>query len=333
MKRLLGGFGVANCLVTGAAGFIGSHLVEALAAAGHSVVGVDNFDPLYPREVKEANLAELAPGAMAAFYEVDVRDEAAMAQAMQEHCVAAVFHLAARGGVRPSIKAPAEYVDANIRGTLAVLEAARRVGVPKIIFASSSSVYGLQSELPFRESQALLSPASPYAATKIAGEALCHAYHHVHGLQVTCLRLFTVYGPRQRPDLAISSFVRRMLAGEAVPVYGDGTSSRDYTFVGDIVRGFVAALHGDWGFEIINLASGRAVRLIELVRAIGEVLGVEPRIQWEAPQPGDVPHTWGDVTRAKEVLGWQPLVTLREGLEAFVDWYRQREAREENKTG
>lgn len=318
---------VAECLVTGAAGFIGSHLAEALAAAGHVVVGVDNFDALYPRAAKEANLAELPAGAMAAFYEADVRDEAAMARIMADHSVTAVFHLAARGGVRPSINSPADYVDINIRGTLSVLEAARRTGVQKFLFASSSSVYGLCGDLPFHEGQALLSPASPYAATKIAGEALCHTYHHVHGLHVTCLRLFTVYGPRQRPDLAISSFVRRMLAGEPVPVYGDGTSSRDYTFVGDVVRGFVAALNGDWGFQVVNLASGRPVGLLELVKTLGEILNAEPKIDWQPAQPGDVPHTWGDVTRAWELMRWQPRVTLKEGLAAFVEWYRRQAER------
>lgn len=315
---------VAECLVTGAAGFIGSHLVEGLAAAGHAVVGVDNFDTLYARAAKEANLAELAAGTMVAFYEADVRDEAAMARIMADHSVTAVFHLAARGGVRPSVNRPADYVDINIRGTLSVLEAARQTGVQKFVFASSSSVYGLGDDIPFREGQALLSPASPYAATKIAGEALCHTYHHLHGLQVTCLRLFTVYGPRQRPDLAVNSFVRQMLAGQPVALYGDGTSSRDYTFVGDVVRGFVAALDKDWGFQIINLASGRPVGLLELVKTLGEILGVEPEIRFQPPQPGDVPHTWGDVTRARELLGWRPRVTLKEGLTAFVEWYRRR---------
>jgi len=317
---------MANCLVTGAAGFIGSHLVEGLAAAGHVVVGVDNFDAFYPREVKQANLAELPAGAMDAFYEADVRDEDTMARLMATHSVTAVCHLAARGGVRPSIKSPTEYVDVNVRGALSVLEAARRVGVPKFLLASSSSVYGAHNELPFREDQPLLSPMSPYAATKIACEALCHTYHHVHGLQVTCLRLFTVYGPRQRPDLAISSFVRRMFAGEPVPIYGDGTSSRDYTFVGDVVRGFLAALEQDWGFQVVNLASGQPVSLMELVKALEAVLGVEARIEWLPAQPGDMPHTWGDIGRARDLLGWRPAVGLQEGLTAFVEWYRRRSA-------
>lgn len=315
---------MAHCLVTGAAGFIGSHLVEGLAAAGHVVVGVDNFDVFYPRDIKKANLAELPAGAMAAFYEADVRDGAAMARIMAAHSVTAVFHLAARGGVRLSINRPVDYVDVNIGGTLSVLEAARRAGVSKFFLASSSSVYGVRNELPFREDQPLLGPASPYAATKIASEALCHTYHYVHGLQVTCLRLFTVYGPRQRPDLAISSFVGRMLAGQPVPIYGDGSSSRDYTFVSDIVRGFLAALDKDWGFEVINLASGRAVALMELLKVLEEVLGVKAVVEWLAPQPGDMPHTWGDVRRARELLGWQPSVSLEEGLAAFVEWYRRR---------
>lgn len=317
---------VMRCLVTGAAGFIGSHLVEGLAAAGHCVVGVDNFDGSYPRDEKEANLAELPDAAMDAFYEVDVRDTHAMAQLITTHRVDAVFHLAARAGVRPSVQAPTEYLDTNVNGTLSVLEACRNTNVGKFLLASSSSVYGAQGDLPFREDHALLTPLSPYAVTKIAAEALCHTYHHLYGLHVTCLRLFTVYGPRQRPDLAINSFVRRMLAGQPIPIYGDGSSSRDYTFVGDIVRGFVAALDEDWGFEIINLASGRPVTLLSLVEAIEDTLGVTAVREKLPPQHGDMAHTWGDITRANELLGWSPQVSLKEGLAIFVEWYRRRYA-------
>jgi UDP-glucuronate 4-epimerase len=317
---------MGKVLVTGAAGFIGSHVVEALIAAGHIVVGVDNFDPFYPRAQKEANLAAIGEragdGGGASFHEADIRDQAAMARLMSEHEVGAIVHLAAKAGVRPSLAAPLDYLDVNVGGTVSLLEAARQAGVGRMVFVSSSSVYGAANALPFREDQPVQSPMSPYAASKIAAEAVCYAYHHLYGLDLTCLRLFTVYGPRQRPDLAINSFVRRMIAGEALRVYGDGTSTRDYTYVGDIVAGVTAALQGELGFAIINLGSARPVSILDLIGAVEDVTEIRARVEHLPPVPGDMPHTFADIARAKALLGWEPEVSLREGLSAFVQWWR-----------
>ncbi len=317
---------MAKILVTGAAGFIGSHVTQALTASGQSVVGVDNFDPFYPRAQKEANLAALGErctdGARISFCEVDIRDQDAMAAIMAEHDVRGIVHLAAKAGVRPSLAAPIDYVDVNVAGTVSVLEAARKVGIARIVFVSSSSVYGAANAVPFREDQPVQSPMSPYAASKIAAESMCYAYHHLYGTGIACLRFFTVYGPRQRPDLAINSFVRRMAAGEPIQVYGDGGSTRDYTFVGDIVAGVLASLDRDLGFEIINLGSAHPISVLDLIAALRDVTGLEPRIEHLPEMPGDMPHTFADISRAKALLGWAPKVPLHEGLEAFVQWWQ-----------
>ncbi|MBC7287336.1 MAG: SDR family NAD(P)-dependent oxidoreductase [Armatimonadetes bacterium] len=316
---------MATAMVTGAAGFIGSHVADALAAAGWEVVGVDNFDPYYPRELKEANLKEVSPAVRDGFIEADIRDAQAMESIIGERKVEVIVHLAAKAGVRPSIAAPAEYMDVNIGGTVALLEAARKAGVREVIFASSSSVYGRENQVPFRETQPVQSPMSPYAASKIAGEALCYTYHHLYNIHITCLRLFTVYGPRQRPDLAINKFVRLMFAGEPIPVFGDGTTSRDYTYVGDIVRGILAAIDRNLEYAVINLGNSRPVKLMELIEALERVTGVEAKIEHLPPQPGDMPHTYADITRARELLNWQPEVSLDEGLAEFVRWWRNRQ--------
>jgi len=311
-------------LVTGAAGFIGSHVCEELAAHGWRVVGIDNFDPYYPRAEKEANLAEMPPLARAGFREGDIRDGDLLASLMTKEEVAVVVHLAAKAGVRPSLEAPAEYMDVNVRGTAQMLEAARRAGVEKFIFASSSSVYGAGNELPFREDQPVQTPLSPYAASKIAGEALCHTYHHVYGLPITCLRFFTVFGPRQRPDLAINKFVRLAFEGKPIPMFGDGTSSRDYTYVGDIARGVRLAIERDLDFALINLGNSQPLTLRQLIEAVGRVTGKKLEVEQLPSQPGDMPHTYADISRAAELLGWQPTTSFDEGLQAFVQWWRRR---------
>lgn len=311
-------------LVTGAAGFIGSHVAEALLAAGHPVVGVDNFDPFYPRAQKEANLASIGERCgernCLTLHEADVRDRAAMAEVTSGQDVGAVVHLAAKAGVRPSLATPGEYVDVNVGGTVSVLEAAREAGIGRVVFVSSSSVYGAANCVPFHEDQPVQTPMSPYAASKVAAESMCYTYHHLYGMDITCLRLFTVYGPRQRPDLAINTFVRGMAAGQALTVYGDGTSTRDYTYVGDVVAGVLAAIERKLGFAVINLGSARPIGVLDLIEALREVTGMDARIKNLPTMAGDMPHTFADISRAKDLLDWEPKTSLRDGLTAFVQW-------------
>lgn len=308
-------------LVTGAAGFIGSHVSEALTARGDTVVGLDNFDPYYDPEIKRSNVRELSAGDRFNLIEGDIRDPGAVEEAFAAP-IGGVIHLAARAGVRPSIEQPLEYAKTNVDGTVNLLEAARAHGVARFIFGSSSSVYGAANEVPFSEDQRIDRPISPYAATKVAGEALCYTWHHLYDLPMVLLRFFTVYGPRQRPDLAINKFVRLLEAGEPIPQFGDGSSSRDYTYVADIVRGILAALDSDYEFEIINLGGSSPIRLDEMIAAVGEAVGVEPEVNILENQPGDVPRTYADVSKAKRLLGWEPEWTLADGLREFVAWYR-----------
>ncbi len=307
-------------LVTGAAGFIGSHLCEALIARGDTVVGLDNFDPTYPAALKRANLAALLAGPRFEFIEGDIRDEDALAGAFS-HKPRAVVHLAAKGGVRASIADAEGYYDCNVRGTLRVLEAARQHGTERLVLGSSSSVYGVTNVLPFSEDQPTDRPMSPYAASKCAAEDLCHTWSHLYGLKVVCLRFFTVYGPRQRPDLAIRRFVDFVRQGEPIPRFGDGSSSRDYTYIADIVRGIVAALALDASFEVINLGNSSPVTLTELIELVGSACGVTPAIEQLPGQPGDMPHTFADISRAEELLGWRPEWSMADGLAEFVKWY------------
>jgi len=311
-----------SVLVTGAAGFIGSHLSEALVAAGEDVVCLDSFDPFYDPAVKERNLVGLR--ASGRFHEVrgDIRDEDAWRRVPDG--VEAVVHLAARAGVRPSIEQPVLYADVNVVGTSRMLEFVRARGIGAVVFASSSSVYGNSPTVPFSESDPVHDPISPYAATKLAGELICRTAHNLTGVSIVAARLFTVFGPRQRPDLAIHKFARLMREGHAIPRFGDGTTARDYTFVDDLVSGLVAALalvRSKRGvFEVLNLGSDRPVRLDELIRVLGEELGLEPRIEQLPPQPGDVERTWADITRAKLLLGYGPRTPFREGIRRFVEW-------------
>jgi len=315
-------------VVTGAAGFIGSHVVRALVDGGRSVVGIDNFDPLYDRRLKERNLVGLDAGAFELVTE-DIRDAAAM-NAVFERCRPGLLvHIAALAGVRPSIEDPAGYVATNVSGLMNVLEAARGAGCRRIVTASSSSVYGDRSEVPFRETDDVSSPISPYAATKRAGELLCHSHAHLFGLSIAALRFFTVYGPAQRPDLAISKFLRGISAGEEIPMFGDGSSCRDYTYIDDIVAGVLAACRlveetaGDAGlFRIFNLGGSQPVTLRDLIDAIAGVVGREPRIKTLPMQPGDVTRTFADLTRSRAELGFEPTTPLTEGLEQQWAWTR-----------
>ncbi|HEX7239705.1 MAG TPA: SDR family NAD(P)-dependent oxidoreductase [Longimicrobiaceae bacterium] len=314
-------------LVTGGAGFIGSHLCDRLVARGDEVIAVDSFDPFYDPVVKRRNLRALDRSRRFRLVEEDVcepeRVEAAVAGYGR---LDAIVHLAARAGVRPSIDRPLDYVRVNVGGTAAMLEMARRLGVKVFVLGSSSSVYGDVARVPFVESDPAASPISPYAASKRAAELLCHTYAHLHGISAVCLRLFTVYGPRQRPDLAIHKFARAMLAGEEVPVYGDGTTERDYTYVDDVVQGIEGAVRfaaeNPGAFEIVNLGESRTVSLAELVELLGEALGVEPQIRRLPAQPGDVARTCARVDKARSLLGYVPSVPIEEGLRRFVEWLR-----------
>lgn len=308
-------------VVTGAAGFIGSTLVDRLLAEGRSVVGLDNFDPFYAEANKRANLraAFCAPGFR--LVTGDIRDAAAIGDALTGGADA-IVHLAALAGVRPSLERPAHYADVNVHGTALVAAEAVRAGVPKLVFASSSSVYGEREGGPFRESDPVEHPISPYAATKRAGELLLHSFHHAHGIDVTCARIFTAYGPRQRPDLAIRKFAERILRGNSIPVFGDGTSVRDFTYVDDLIEGLVRALDRDAGFSILNFGAGRTVALLDVVAALESALGRKASIEWLPRQIGDVSRTWSDTSAARAKLDWEPRIGLEEGIDRFAAWLR-----------
>ncbi|MGD8376837.1 MAG: GDP-mannose 4,6-dehydratase [Acidobacteriota bacterium] len=312
-----------HVLLTGGAGFIGSHLTRALLARGDRVTCLDLFDGFYDPSVKRRNVRPFLDNGDYRLVEGDIRDEDALERTFRSGRFDAMVHLAARAGVRPSIAEPALYQDVNVRGTVALLEACRRHEVRKVLFGSSSSVYGNNDKTPFHEDDPVDRPISPYAATKRAGELLCFTYHHLFALDVFCLRFFTVYGPSQRPEMAIHRFVRQIDAGEPLTMFGDGSTRRDYTYVDDIVRGVLAALDRVEGFRIYNLGESRTVSLAELVAALGQAVGTEPRIERRPDQPGDVRVTYADISRAREELGYAPRVDLEEGLRRFVAWYRE----------
>jgi len=319
-------FNHLDILVTGAAGFIGSHLTESLLQAGARVTGLDNFDPFYPRSEKERNLAACLSHPRFQMLEGDIRDGDFVRTALAAAAPQVIVHLAARAGVRPSLGDPAGYADVNVRGTTILLEAARIRGVRNVVFASSSSVYGNQSSLPFRESDNTDCPLSPYGATKKAGEVMCHAYHDVYGMSVSCLRFFTVYGPRQRPDLAIRKFVQLALRDEELPIYGDGTTQRDYTHIRDILTGILGAIR--WGmsetprFGIFNLGSSHPVVLRDLVEKIERLIARPARRKQLPMQPGDMPATYADTQLAETELGFRHDVPFDDGLREFVDWMK-----------
>lgn len=308
-------------LVTGVAGFIGSTLAERLLAEGREVVGVDSLDPFYPVIEKRRNLAALEASPDFRFAQVDVRDAAALAPLFARPRPEAVVHLAALAGVRPSLERPAEYADVNVVGTTRLLDACARSGVERVVFASSSSVYGERADgEPFRETDPVDRPISPYAATKRAGELVAHTFHHAHGLRVVCARIFTAYGPRQRPDLAVRTFAERIRRDEAIPIFGDGKSLRDFTYVGDLVDGLVRALDSGLGFEILNLGAGRTVTVLDVVEILERALGRRARIEWLPRQTGDVSRTWADIGAARQLLGYEPRTSLEDGVGRFVEW-------------
>lgn len=308
-------------LVTGGAGFIGSHLCEALLARGDEVVILDNFNDFYDPAIKRQNAAELEG---AVLVEGDIRDEALVGKLFEEHALDGVVHLAAMAGVRPSLVDPLLYQDVNLRGTMVLLEAVRRRPQTRFVFASSSSVYGGNTKVPFSEEDRVENPISPYAATKRSCELLAWTHHHLFGIPTTGLRFFTVYGPRQRPEMAIHKFTRLIMQGQPIPFFGDGSTRRDYTYIDDIIDGVVRSLDRCEGYELYNLGESQTTSLAELVEAIGQACGREPIIDRQPMQPGDVVITYADVTKAKERLGYQPSTTVEEGLERFVRWYRDR---------
>jgi len=307
-------------LVTGGAGFIGSHLVEKLLTLGHQVAILDDFNDFYDPQIKHQNIAAVTD--QVAVYHADLRDARAVNEVFYRERLDMVVHLAARAGVRPSIGHPQLYYDANVNGTLHLLEAARTVGLERFIFASSSSVYGLCKTVPFSEEVHLTQTVSPYAATKIAGEFLCSTYSHLYRMRIVALRFFTVYGPRQRPDLAIHKFTRRIWNGQPIDQFGDGTTRRDYTYIDDIIQGTLASLGYEGPlFDVFNLGESETIQLKDLIAALEEALGRKATINRLPEQPGDVPLTCADISKARRLLGYQPTTPLRVGLPRFMEWF------------
>ena len=314
-----------DILVTGGAGFIGSHLVDRLLGDGGArVTVVDDFSDFYDPRIKRANIASHLERNDFELVEADIADSRAMNDLFARAGFDCVVHLAARAGVRPSVEDPLAYEQSNVRGTFTLLEAARRNRVPKFIFGSSSSVYGLNSKVPFAEEDPIANPISPYAATKIAAEAACRVYSHLYDLRVVCLRFFTVYGARQRPDLAIHKFARLISQGQPIPIFGDGTTRRDYTYIDDIISGVVAAMQYDQSqFEVINLGESQTVELRRLVELLERALGKGAIIDHQPLQPGDVPLTYADVGKARRLLGYEPQTNIEAGIDRFVDWFKK----------
>jgi UDP-glucuronate 4-epimerase len=310
-------------LVTGGAGFIGSHLVEKLLAAGHSVAILDDFNDFYDPQIKRANIEKISKDVPV--HHVDLRENNVVRNLFHREKFETIAHLAARAGVRPSIQHPQLYYDTNVTGTLHLLDAARVTDVERFIFASSSSVYGVSKTVPFSEEQHLTQTISPYAATKIAGEFLCSTYSHLYQLRVVALRYFTVYGPRQRPDLAIHQFTKKIHAGQPIDQFGDGTTRRDYTYIDDIIQGTMAALTYNGSlFDIFNLGESETIQLKDLIEKIEKVLGQKAKINQLPEQPGDVPLTCADISKARKLLGYNPTTQLSEGLPRFIEWFMQR---------
>ncbi len=310
-------------LVTGAAGFVGSVLVERLLDEGRRVVALDNFDPFYPEPQKRRNLERASSSSSFRLERGDIRDRGALERVFSSEPLDAVVHLAALAGVRPSLERPSDYADVNVTGTAALAHVALDHDVTRLVFASSSSVYGERAGAAFREGDPAESPISPYAATKRSGELLLHGFHRSRGLRVACARIFTAYGPRQRPDLAIRKFAERMLRGDPIPVFGDGSQQRDFTYVEDLVDGLVRMLDADLDFAILNLGAGRTVSLLEVIEALERALGVKARVEWLPSQPGDVSFTWADVGEAQRRIGYRPTVALETGIERFAAWLHE----------
>jgi UDP-glucuronate 4-epimerase len=316
---------VETILVTGGAGFIGSQLCERLLRERGKVICLDNFDSFYDPSIKIKNVEEVKKKFPELFELVtgDIRNPEHLQEAFQKHRVDFVVHLAARAGVRPSISDPLLYQDVNIRGTIVLLEACKAYGIKNFIFASSSSVYGENQRVPFTEEDLDIQPISPYGATKRAGELLCYSYHHLYAMNIACLRIFTAYGPRQRPEMAIHKFTRLIDRGEKIPIYGDGSSRRDYTYIDDLIGGILAVIRYHKGFEIYNLGESQTTSLKELIRLIEEAFDKKANVEMLDPQPGDVSVTYADITKAKRMLKYQPGVKMEEGIKRFAEWYKK----------
>lgn len=313
-----------SILITGGAGFIGSHLVHRLLAEGEwQVTVVDDFNDFYDPAIKRANVRAFSEDPRFRLVEADIRDRQALQDAFAGAQFDCIVHLAARAGVRPSLSEPKLYVETNVDGTVNLLELARTHKVRQFVFGSSSSVYGTNAKVPFSEDDPIFNPISPYAATKAAGELICHTYSHLYDMRIVCLRFFTVYGARQRPDLAIHKFARLIAVGKPIPVFGDGTTRRDYTYVDDIIAGVRAAIDYDQSkFEIINLGESRTVELRELISLLEQALDRHAEIDWQPTQPGDVPQTFADIAKARRLLGYNPQTQIEEGIKQFVDWFQ-----------
>jgi UDP-glucuronate 4-epimerase len=313
-----------NILLTGGAGFIGSHLSERLLQHGHQLTIVDDLNDFYSPSIKRENLESVRAAGAFTFHRADISDEGQIFPIGREGKFDTIIHLAARAGVRPSLEQPLLYERVNVRGTLVLLELARVCGVRKFVFASSSSIYGIANLVPFSEADCNNQPISPYAATKIAGEKICYTYSHLYNISTVCLRFFTVFGPRQRPDLAIHKFAELIECGKPIPMFGDGTRARDYTFCTDIVDGIMAALHHVCDFDVFNLGNSAPVDLNSLIRTLSEAMGKPAVIDRLPDQPGDVPITCADISKARDLLGYAPRVSFRQGIEEFIKWFRQK---------
>jgi UDP-glucuronate 4-epimerase len=314
-----------SILITGGAGFIGSHLVDCLLAEGDwRVTVIDDFNDFYDPAIKRENVRARLSNPDFKLVDADIRNQAALEQAFGETAFDCIVHLAARAGVRPSLKQPRLYVETNINGTLNLLELARAHGVKQFVFGSSSSVYGKNTKVPFSEDHPVSNPISPYAATKAAGELLCHSYAHLYDMRIVCLRFFTVYGTRQRPDLAIHKFAKLISTGQPIPVFGDGTTCRDYTYIDDIIAGVRAAIDYERSnYEVINLGESRTVELRELISLLEKALDRHAEIDQQPLQPGDVNQTFADITKARRLLGYNPQTQIEEGIQKFVEWFRE----------
>jgi UDP-glucuronate 4-epimerase len=314
-----------SLLVTGGAGFIGSHLVDHLLATNDwQVTVVDDFNNFYDPRIKRQNIQAHLANPRYRLAEADIRDRPALESVFAEQDFDCIVHLAARAGVRPSLSQPGLYAETNINGTLNLLELARLRSIKQFVFGSSSSVYGINAKVPFSEDDPVRQPISPYAATKTAGELLCHTYSHLYGLRCICLRFFTVYGPRQRPDLAIHKFASLLTSGQPIPVFGDGTTRRDYTYIDDIIAGVLAAVDFKASdYEVINLGESRTVELRELISLLERELDANAVIETLPPQPGDVPQTFADITKARRILGYDPKIQIEEGIRRFIEWFRE----------
>jgi len=317
-------FGAVNVLVTGGVGFIGSHVCERLLDAGHTVCALDDLNDFYDPSIKQNTLRELQSRAQSfAFVHADITNRIELNEVLSSMPFDQIIHLAARAGVRPSLEQPALYQRVNVEGTVNLFEAARESGIKKITIASSSSVYGINSKVPFSEADPIFSTISPYAASKLACEALGHVYHHVYGMDICMLRFFTVYGPRQRPDLAIHKFAKLMQTNQPITVFGDGSTSRDYTYVDDTVEGVIACTEREFGYEIINLGESQTVKLNRLIGLIESAMEIKAEINHQPVQPGDVPITYANIEKAQRLLGYNPKTQIEDGIPKFVEWFRQ----------